>query len=156
MKTLTIDFSAKKFGLISLGCDKNRVDSEKLLAIIKERGCEISNNIEEVHVLIVNTCSFLNEARKEAIEAVLDCAEYKNGCLEKIVVTGCLPQKFIGETFDALTEADLFLGTEDYGVFLTRLKNAMRRAEQILSVAARAVLVRTECLPRPLIMPILK
>lgn len=122
MKTLTIDFSAKKFGLISLGCDKNRVDSEKLLAIIKERGCEISNNIKEVNVLIVNTCSFLNEARKEAIEAVLDCAEYKNGCLEKIVVTGCLPQKFIGETFDALTEADLFLGTEDYGGFFDALE----------------------------------
>ena len=105
-----------------MGCDKNRVDSEKLLAIIKERGCEISNNIEEVNVLIVNTCSFLNEARKEAIEAVLDCAEYKNGCLEKIVVTGCLPQKFIGETFDALTEADLFLGTEDYGGFFDALE----------------------------------
>ncbi len=119
---MTIDFSAKKFGLISLGCDKNRVDSEKLLAIIKERGCEISNNVEEVNVLIINTCSFLNEARKEAIETVLDCTEYKNGCLEKIVVTGCLPQKFIGETFDALTEADLFLGTEDYGNFFDALE----------------------------------
>ena len=109
MKTLTIDFTSKKFGLISLGCDKNRVDSEKLLSIIKARGCEISNEIEEVNVLVINTCSFLNEARKEAIETVLDCAVYKSGNLEKIVVTGCLPQKFIGETFGALTEADLFL-----------------------------------------------
>ena len=100
-----------------MGCDKNRVDSEKLLSIIKARGCEISNEIEEVNVLVINTCSFLNEARKEAIETVLDCAVYKSGNLEKIVVTGCLPQKFIGETFGALTEADVFLGTNDYGSF---------------------------------------
>lgn len=124
MKTLTIDFTSKKFGLISLGCDKNRVDSEKLLSIIKARGCEISNEIEEVNVLVINTCSFLNEARKEAIETVLDCAAYKSGNLEKIVVTGCLPQKFIGETFGALTEADLFLGTNDYGSFFEALEKS--------------------------------
>ncbi len=122
MTILTIDFSNKIFGLISLGCDKNRVDSEKLLSIIKERGCQISNDVNEVNVLIVNTCSFLNDARKEAIETILEYAEYKSGNLEKLVVTGCLPQKFVGETFGALTEADLFLGTEDYGSFFEALE----------------------------------
>ena len=122
MTILTIDFSNKIFGLISLGCDKNRVDSEKLLSIIKERGCQISNDVNEVNVLIVNTCSFLNDARKEAIETILEYAEYKSGNLEKLVVTGCLPQKFVGETFNALTEADLFLGTEDYGSFFEALE----------------------------------
>lgn len=89
------DFTTKKFGLISLGCDKNRVDAEKLLAAIAARGCEITNDIQKAQVLIVNTCSFLNDSRKEAIETIIDCADEKaRGCLEKLVVTGCLPQKF--------------------------------------------------------------
>ena len=108
-----IDFTKKKFGVISLGCDKNRVDSEKLLSIIKSRGCEISDNINEAQIIIVNTCAFLNESRKEAIETAIECAEYKNANLEKLVVSGCLPQKYIGELFGGLTEADVFLGIND-------------------------------------------
>ncbi|MDE6597194.1 MAG: 30S ribosomal protein S12 methylthiotransferase RimO [Clostridia bacterium] len=119
-----INFTQKKFGLISLGCDKNRVDSEKLLAIIKEKGCHITDSIEEAQILIVNTCAFLNESRKEAIETILDCAAYKSGNLEKLVVTGCLPQKFIGETFDSLDEADVFLGTRDYDKIFEALEKS--------------------------------
>jgi ribosomal protein S12 methylthiotransferase len=119
-----IDFSTKKFGLISLGCDKNRVDSEKILSIIKGNGCTICDDLSQVNVVIVNTCAFLNASRKEAIDAVLDCAAYKNGNLEKIVVTGCLPQKYAGETFDALTEADVFLGTNDYDKFFEALEKS--------------------------------
>lgn len=119
-----IDVRSKKFGIISLGCDKNRVDSEKLLSIIKSGGGIISDDISAVQVLIVNTCSFLNASRKEAIETVLECSAYKSENLEKIVVTGCLPQKFIGETFDALTEADVFLGTNDYGKFFEALEKS--------------------------------
>ncbi len=119
-----IDFTKKKFGMISLGCDKNRVDSEKLLSLIRARGCEICNDIEEADVLIVNTCAFLNQSRKEAIETVLECSAYKSGNVEKIVVTGCLPQKYVGETFDALTEADVFLGTNDYNKFFDALEKS--------------------------------
>ncbi|MCH5142526.1 MAG: 30S ribosomal protein S12 methylthiotransferase RimO [Clostridiales bacterium] len=122
--TLTTDFSCKKFGMISLGCDKNRVDSEKLLAIIKERGCEVTSDLNKANVLIVNTCAFLNASRKESIETIIECAAYKSVNLEKIVVTGCLPQKFIDETFDALTEADVFLGTEDYAKFFEALEKS--------------------------------
>ena len=110
--------------MISLGCDKNRVDSEKLLAIIKDRGCEVVNDPEKVNVLVINTCSFLNASRKEAVETVIECAAYKSANLEKIVVSGCLPQKFIDETFNALTEADVFLGTEDYGKFFEALEKS--------------------------------
>ncbi len=119
-----IDFTAKKFGIISLGCDKNRVDSEKLMAIIKSAGCEISSDIRSVQVLVINTCAFLNDARAESIETVIDYAAYKSENLEKIVVTGCLPQKFIGETFDGLTEADVFLGTNDYDNFFAALEKS--------------------------------
>ncbi len=118
------DFTKKKFGIISLGCDKNRVDSEKLLSIIKSSGCEITDDINAVQVLIVNTCAFLNSARKEAIETVIDFAAYKSENLEKLVVTGCLPQKFSNETFLALTEADVFLGTNDYDKFFEALEKS--------------------------------
>ena len=121
-----IDFTQKKFGLISLGCDKNRVDAEKLLAQIEARGCTVTGDIEEAQVLIINTCSFLEASRKEAIETIIDSAAYKSGNLEKIVVTGCLPQKFIGEIYDQLTEADVFLGTYDYDVFFQALEEAYK------------------------------
>ena len=119
-----IDFSQKLFGVISLGCDKNRVDSEKLLSIIKEKGANITDDIEKAQIIVVNTCAFLNESRKEAIDTVLDCAMYKSGNLEKLVVTGCLPQKFIGETFSALEEADVFLGTNDYDKLFEALEKS--------------------------------
>ncbi len=118
------DLTSKKYGVISLGCDKNRVDSEKLLAVIKERGCTVCNDIEEAEIVVVNTCSFLNSARKEAIETIIDCASYRSGKLEKLVVTGCLPQKYIGEVFPALTEADVFLGINDYDKFFEALERS--------------------------------
>ncbi len=119
-----IDFTQKKFGVISLGCDKNRVDAEKLIALISQKGCTVTNDISQADVLIVNTCAFLNSARKEAVETVIDCAAYKNDRLEKLVVTGCLPQKYIGELFEGLTEADVFLGVDDYNLFFDALQKS--------------------------------
>lgn len=119
-----IDFTQKKFGIISLGCDKNRVDAEKLIAIINAKGCTITNDPSQAEVLIVNTCAFLNSARKEAVETIIESADYKSDRLEKLVVTGCLPQKYIGELFDSLTEADVFLGVDDYSLFFDALQKA--------------------------------
>ena len=119
-----IDFTKKKFGVISLGCDKNRVDTEKLIAIITANGCQVINDTSQAQVLVVNTCAFLNSARKEAVETVIECAGYKGEGLEKLVVTGCLPQKYIGELFESLTEADVFLGVDDYNLFFDALQKA--------------------------------
>lgn len=119
-----IDFTKKKFGVISLGCDKNRVDTEKLLALIKKKGCEITDDIQKANVLIVNTCAFLNSSRKEAVETVLECAAYKGGNLEKLVVSGCLPNKYIGELYSELSEADVFLGVDDYDKFFVALEKS--------------------------------
>ncbi len=107
-------FKEKLFGVISLGCDKNRVDSEKLIGLLKDNGCRLTDDLSQAQIVIVNTCAFLQSAREEAIETILDCNEYKKDKLEKIVVTGCLPEKFIGELFDPLQEADIFLGITDY------------------------------------------
>ena len=106
--------SKKIFGVISLGCDKNRVDTEKLLGLIQQRGYTMTQDLSEAQIVIINTCAFLNSARQEAIQTILECAEYKNRRLEKLVVTGCLPQKFIDELYEPLQEADVFLGITDY------------------------------------------
>ena len=68
--------SKKIFGVISLGCDKNRVDSEKLLGLIKEKGCRLTDDLSKAQIVIVNTCGFLQSAREEAIETILECADY--------------------------------------------------------------------------------
>ncbi|MBQ2769267.1 MAG: 30S ribosomal protein S12 methylthiotransferase RimO [Clostridia bacterium] len=120
----------KKFGVISLGCDKNRVDTEKLLGLLKTRGYTVTSSLKETQILIINTCAFLQSAREEAIETILDCAEYKCGKLEKIVVTGCLPQKFISELFDPLQEVDVFLGINDYEKIFEALEEAYKREER--------------------------
>ncbi len=121
----------KLFGVISLGCDKNRVDSEKLIGLLKERKCALTDDLSEAQIVIVNTCAFLESARKESIETILECAGYKkSGKLEKIVVTGCLPQKFIGELFDPLIEADVFLGLRDYEKIFEALEKSYERNER--------------------------
>lgn len=114
----------KTFGVISLGCDKNRVDAERLIALLEEKGAKRTGELSEAQILIVNTCAFLNAARKESIETVLDSASYKNGKLEKIVVTGCLPEKFIDELFPALTEADVFLGISDSDLLVEAIERS--------------------------------
>ena len=104
----------KKIGVISLGCDKNRVDTEKMLAVLSTRH-KLVSSIEEAEIIIVNTCAFLESARKEAITEVLTASSLKtSGKAQKIIVTGCLPQNYVGELFGALNEADAFLGVSDY------------------------------------------
>ena len=101
-------------GVISLGCDKNRVDTEKMLAILARKHV-IVNALDDAQIIVVNTCAFLESSRREAIGEILDAAACKtSGCAEKLIVTGCLPQKFIDELWSELTEADAFLGVSDY------------------------------------------
>lgn len=116
----------KVFGMISLGCDKNRVDGERLLGEIKRHGCEVTDDISRAQILIINTCAFLNAAREESIAAILEANGYRQGNLEKIVVSGCLSEKFISELFPALTEADVFLGVNDCSELFPALERSYR------------------------------
>lgn len=121
----------KIFGVISLGCDKNRVDTEKLLGLLKDRGYPLTDDLAKAQIVIVNTCAFLQSAREEGIETILECADYKDKNLEKIVVTGCLPQKFIQELFAPLTEADVFLGISDYEKIFDALEESYAKNERV-------------------------
>lgn len=104
----------KKIGVISLGCDKNRVDTEKMLSVVGKKH-QLTQNEKDADVLIINTCAFLESARKEAVEEILLGIELKkHGAIEKIIVTGCLPQKFIEDIYLELIEVDAFLGVSEY------------------------------------------
>jgi ribosomal protein S12 methylthiotransferase len=99
--------------------------------LIAEHGCALTDDLAEANIIVVNTCAFLNSARKEAIDTVLDCNAYRGGKLEKIVVTGCLPQKFADELVGKLTEADVFLGTNDYDKIFEGLEKSYAEEGQV-------------------------
>ncbi len=120
----------KLFGVISLGCDKNRVDTEKMLGLIKARGYQTTDDLNKAQIVVINTCAFLESARKEAIDTILECADYKSKNLEKLVVTGCLPQKFIDELYLPLEEVDVFLGIQDYEKLFEALEKSYQKDER--------------------------
>ncbi len=103
-----------KVGVISLGCDKNRIDTEVMLANLVKGGYQITNDPNDADVLIVNTCAFLQSSREEAIDTILEMAHIKANGNKKLVVTGCLGQKFGEEVLDGFPEVDAVLGTNDY------------------------------------------
>lgn len=100
-----------KVGMISLGCPKNQVDGEMLLQKLNENGFEIVPKIEDSDVMIINTCGFIEDAKREAIETILEVAEYKNeGLISAIVVTGCLAERYQDEILKELPEVDAVVG----------------------------------------------
>ena len=124
----------KLIGVISLGCDKNRVDTEKMLAILSQKHT-LTNDIEKAQIIIINTCAFLQSARKEAIGEIFSAAEHKkSGALEKLIITGCLPQKYAGEMFGELKEVDAFLGISDYDRILDIIDELYAKDERINGV----------------------
>jgi len=101
-----------KLACISLGCPKNLIDSEIMLGMLKQGMCEITTDIEEADVIIVNTCAFINDAKEEAVDTILETAELKKyGKLKVLAVTGCLAQRYREEIVSEIPEVDLVLGT---------------------------------------------
>jgi ribosomal protein S12 methylthiotransferase len=104
----------KKIHFVSLGCPKNRVDSEVMLGVARNAGYEVVADAEGAHTIVVNTCGFIGEAKKESIETIFELAEMKKaGACEKLVVAGCLSQRYPTELAAQMTEVDHFLGSSD-------------------------------------------
>ncbi len=103
----------KTIGAISLGCDKNRVDLEKMLGNLKSNGFNITNDITKADIVIINTCSFILDARKESIETILNAAKLKGKGVEKIIVTGCLNNMNYTDLSSSLPEVDAFVPVQD-------------------------------------------
>ncbi len=102
---------SKKIGMISLGCPKNQIDAEIMLAAAAERGFEITDSVDGADAVIINTCGFIEDAKKEAIENILDMAELKKeGIIGKIIVTGCLAERYKEEILSEMPEVDAVVG----------------------------------------------
>ena len=123
----------KTFSMVTLGCDKNRVDGERLLGEIARRGFRVTNDPAEAE--IVNTCAFLNAAREESVEAIFSADRLRRtGKLEKLVVAGCLPEKYAAELKKSLPEADVLLGVKDASALFPALEASYRGEGQVDAV----------------------
>lgn len=117
-----------KIMLISLGCDKNLVDSENMLGILKKAGHTFTNEEAEAEVIVVNSCCFINDAKEESINTILEMAEYKNtGSLKALIVTGCLAERYREEIIKEIPEVDAVLGTNSYEDILEAIERVTRK-----------------------------
>ena len=111
---------------ISLGCDKNLVDSEVMLGLLDSRGYQIVDDETIADVIVVNTCCFIHDAKEESIQTILEMAEYKKtGSLKALVVTGCLAQRYQQEIIDEIPEVDAVLGTASYDKIAEAIDEAL-------------------------------
>ena len=110
------EYSVAKIGFISLGCPKNQVDSEVMIGLLENENHVITPDAAEADVVIVNTCSFINDAKKESIAAILEAARLKEtGKCRRLIITGCLPERYATELRDEFPEVDAILGTNQVG-----------------------------------------
>ena len=104
-----------KIGLVSLGCAKNQTDAETMLSILANEGCQIVSDPQIADVIIINTCGFIDSAKQESIDAILEMAEFKeSGNCKRLIVTGCLAERYCDDILAQLPEVDAVLGTGDY------------------------------------------
>ena len=115
-----------KLLFISLGCDKNLVDSEVMLGELSKRGYSFTEDETEAEVIVINTCCFINDAKEESINTILEMAEYKNtGSCKALIVTGCLAQRYRQEIIDEIPEVDAVLGTTSFDHICEAVENAL-------------------------------
>lgn len=115
-----------KILFISLGCDKNLVDSEVMLGLLASRGYEMIDDEQEADIIVVNTCCFIHDAKQESVDNILEMAEYKKtGKLKALIVTGCLAERYRQEIIDEIPEVDAVLGTTAYDKILDAVDEAL-------------------------------
>lgn len=123
-----------KLGLVSLGCDKNRVDSEIMLGMLKNT-YEITEEPKEADIIIVNTCGFIESSKQESIDTILEMAEYKKDYNCKLLMaTGCLTQRYGEELLKLMPELDIILGVNNYGFLDQYVEKFIKTRERIMAV----------------------
>ena len=111
---------------VSLGCDKNLVDSEVMLGLLDAKGYQIVDDETQADVMVINTCCFIHDAKEESVNTILEMAEYKKtGSCKVLVVTGCMAQRYKNEIIEEVPEVDAVLGTTSYGDILKAIREAM-------------------------------
>ena len=110
-----------KIGFISLGCSKNLIDTEMMIGYYKDHGYEIVQDPAEAEIIVINTCGFIESAKREAIDTILEMADYKEGNCQKLIVTGCFVERYCEELKNELPEVDLFIPIRDYDKIFEKL-----------------------------------
>ncbi len=120
----------KKVGFVSLGCPKNLVDSEVMMGQLAEAGYEITNNADEADTVVVNTCGFIESAKQESVDAILEATRWKaNGVATRVIVAGCLVERYRDDLMKELPEVDAFIGTSQVGDILKAADEEFDSAE---------------------------
>lgn len=135
-----------KIGFVSLGCNKNLCDTENMLGILAERGYEPVNDPAEAEVIVVNTCGFIDSAKEESINTILEMAEYKKGNCRLLVAAGCMAQRYPEEIRRELPEVDVIVGTTVFDRIADVIEEGLRgKSETLIDDINREV---PDCLPR--------
>jgi len=114
-------------GFISLGCSKNLIDTEVAIGLFKDNNYKIVNNPEEADILVINTCGFIESAKEEAINTILEMAEYKKRRCKYLIAMGCLVQRYYDDLIKALPEVDLFIKIDEYNQLWNKIEDLIKR-----------------------------
>ena len=114
-------------GFISLGCSKNLIDTEVAIGLFKENHYKIVNKPEDADILVVNTCGFIESAKEEAINTILEMAEYKKQRCKYLIAMGCLVQRYYDDLVKALPEVDLFIKIDEYNKLWEKIEDLIKR-----------------------------
>ena len=121
-----------KILFISLGCDKNLVDSEVMLKLLEKKGYQFTDDETEADIIIINTCCFIGDAKEESVNTILEMAEYrKSGSCKALIVTGCLAQRYQKEILDEIEEVDAVLGTTTYDAIAETVEKALEGRKEL-------------------------
>lgn len=120
----------KKFGVISLGCSKNLVDTEMAIGLLRENGFTLVTKAEQADILLINTCGFIESAKEEAIQTILEMAEYKKKRCQVLIVMGCLVQRYKEELAKEIPEVDLWIKFQEYDTFWEQVKSVLEPMQE--------------------------
>ena len=141
LQTKKRNYKSKLVGIISLGCDKNRVDSEIMLTYLRNAGYRFTSDASNADIIIINTCGFIKNARNESMDTINEMSEYRRNpearC-QRLIVTGCMPQKWSGQMREDFPEVDIFLGIDQYPDIVQIIEKSFEKSKKIVKIGDQA------------------
>ena len=143
LKTEKKSYKSKLVGIISLGCDKNRVDSEIMLTYLRDAGYRFTSDASNADIIIINTCGFIKNARNESMDTINEMSEYRrnpNARCQRLIVTGCMPQKWSGQMREDFPEVDIFLGIDQYPDIVKIIEKSYEKSKKIVKIGEQSAI----------------
>lgn len=143
LKTEKKSYKSKLVGIISLGCDKNRVDSEIMLTYLRDAGYRFTSDASNADIIIINTCGFIKNARNESMDTINEMSEYRrnpNARCQRLIVTGCMPQKWSGQMREDFPEVDIILGIDQYPDIVKIIEKSYEKSKKIVKIGEQAAI----------------